>query len=366
MNARSIVPLSTKPDYARCLERIEAWFHQAVLDRPPVRFYKHNAQFDAAEPLDTRRWTTLKDRWFDTDYQLESYEKSIAGKKFYGETFPVFFPNLGPSIYSAFYGGKIDFAEATSWYHPVLTGLDDLSALQKDPFKNVYFRKIEEMTRAAMARGGDRYWVGYTDLHPSLDCMAAWRGVDNLCMDMAMEEENLQTLADLSVRDFQRIFDHFDTMLKAARQPSVTWMNIPCAGKFHIPSCDFSTMISPAHFEQFGLPQIRRELPGMDRCVFHMDGKGVARHLDTILTQPGIQAIQWVQGVGLDWPIRQWIPLIKKIRAAGKSVLVDVPAEELDEFMSQLPREGLFLCIGVKPGEEEVTLKRVERWGKSL
>jgi hypothetical protein len=364
MKSNSIIPLSTKSDYERCMDRIEAWYHQSVLDRPPVRFYKHNAQFEAGEPLDRKRWASFRERWFDTDYQIESFEQSMAGKVFHGETFPVYFPNLGPGVYSAFYAGDIEFDEVTSWYHPVLEDLDDLSVLQNDPFQNLFFRKIEEMTRAALARSGDRFWVGYTDLHPSLDCIAAWRGVDGLCMDMATEPEKLQPLVELSVRDFPRIFDHFDAMLKSARQPSVTWMNIPCAGKFHIPSCDFSTMISNAHFDEFSLPQLRSELHGMDRCVYHLDGKGVARHLDTILAQPEIQAIQWVQGVGTDWPILQWIPLIERIRAAGKSVLVDVPVEELDEFMNRIPREGLFLCIGVKPGEEEKTLKRVERWGK--
>ncbi len=364
MNTRPIVSLSTKPDYAQCMERIEAWFHQAVLDRPPVRFYKHNAQFEAGEPLDQSRWYSLRERWFDTDYQIESFEQSIAGKVFPAETFPVFVPNLGPGVYSAFYAGDIKFDEVTSWYHAVLDNPDDHSVLASDPFQNIFFRKIEEMTRAALARCGDRYWVGYTDFHPSLDCMAAWRGVDGLCMDIAMKEENLQTLLKLSVRDFHRIFDHFDSMLKAAGQPSVTWMNIPCTGKFHIPSCDFSTMISAAHFEEFSFPQLRRELQGMDRCVYHVDGKGVARHLDVILAQPEIQAIQWVQGMGADWPIIQWIPLLKRAIAAGKSVLVDVPMEELDEFISQMPREGVFLCLGVMEGQEAETLKRVQRWGK--
>jgi hypothetical protein len=354
--------LSTKPDCARCSERIEAWFQQAVLDRPPIRFYKHNAQFDAGEPLDRTRWSSLEQRWFDTDYQLDSFEQSIAGKTFHAETFPVFFPNLGPSVYSAFYAGRLQFAEVTSWYEPVLTDLDDLSVLQRDPFENLYFKKLEELTRAALTRCGDCYWVGYTDFHPSLDCIAAWRGIDALCLDIALTPEKLAPLVELSVRDFHRVFDHFDGMLKDAGQPSVTWMNIPCSGKLHIPSCDVAAMISTKHFEQFSLPQLRRELQGMDRVIYHVDGKGVARHLDVILAQPEIQAIQWVQGLGKDWPILQWVPLLKRILAAGKSILVDVPMEELDEFMNQMPREGVFLCLGVEEGQEAAVIQRVLRW----
>jgi hypothetical protein len=359
-----LLELSTKPDVARCLERIEAWFHQAVLDRPPVRFYKHNAQFDAGEPLDRTRWASQEERWFDTEYQIESFEQSLVGKTFHAETFPVFTPNLGPSVYSAFYAGRLKFADVTSWYEPVLTGLDDLSVLQNDPFANHYFKKIEELTRAALDQCDSRYWVGYTDLHPSLDCVAAWLGIDAMCLAMAMQPEKLAPLVELSVRDFHRIFDHFDGILKAAAQPSGTWINIPCSGnKLHIPSCDVSTMISPAHFKRFSLPQLQRELQGMDRAIYHVDGKRVARHLDAILEQPEIQAIQWVQGMGVDWPVLQWLPLLQRVLKAGKSVLVDVPMEELDGFMKQMPREGVFLCLGVREGQELETLKRIERWG---
>jgi hypothetical protein len=237
-----------------------------------------------------------------------------------------------------------------------------MSILDVDPFQSRYFTKIEELTRKALARCGDRYWVGYTDLHPSLDCIAAWRGIDALCLDMAAEPEKLAPLVERSVRDFHRIFNHFDAMLKGAAQPSGTWINIPCAGKLHIPSCDVATMISTAHFKAFSLPQLQREMRGMDRAIYHVDGKGVARHLDVILEQPGIQAIQWVQGLGADWPILQWIPFLKRILKAGKSVLVDVPMEELDDFMSQMPREGVFLCLGVREGDEADALRRVERW----
>ncbi|MBE2212852.1 MAG: hypothetical protein IAE82_03200 [Opitutaceae bacterium] len=358
-----IVPLSTKADYARCMERIEAWFHQAVIDRPPVRFYRHNAQFDAGVPLDRARWASLEERWMDTAYQLEEFERSIAGRTFHAETFPVFMPNLGPNVYSAFYAGRLEFAEVTSWYEPVLSDLDDLSVLQGDPTENHYFKKIEAMTRAALDRCADRYWVGYTDLHPSLDCMAAWRGVESICADMALEPEKLASLAELSVRDFHRIFDHFDAMMKAAGQPSGTWINIPCRGRLHIPSADVATMISPEHFDQFSLPQLRQELVGMDHVIYHVDGKGVARHLDTILAQPEIQAIQWVQGLGQEWPIMQWLPLLRRVLGAGKSVLVDVPIEELDDFMAQMPREGVFLCVGVGEGMEPSVLRRIERWG---
>jgi hypothetical protein len=351
-----------KPDIERCMDRILAWFDQQIIDRPPVRFYRHNAEYEGGTGLDRSRWPTLKERWFDVDYQLDSFERAAGAAGFPGETFPVFWPNLGPNAYAAFYAGTLQFADITSWYEPVLSTLDDLSVLQHDPFHNVYFKKLEELTTAALERSRGRYLVGYTDLHPSLDCIAAWRGTTELCLDLAENPEQLAPLAELSVRDFHRIFDHFDAMLKEWNQPSVTWMGIPSFGKMHIPSCDFASMICTRHFKAFSLPQLRRELAGMHHAVYHVDGKGVARHLDVILSQPEIQAIQWVQGMGEHTPILQWVPLLKRVQGAGKSVIVDLRLAELEDFIGQMRPEGVFLCLGVDPGQERDVLKRLERW----
>ena len=69
-----------------------------------------------------------------------------------------------------------------------------------------------------------------------------------------------------------------------------------------------------------------------------------------------------MQGVGTDWPIMQWTPLIKRVLAAGKSIMVDVPLGELEAFMSAVPPEGVFLCLDVKPDMEEAVLRRVQKW----
>jgi len=359
---RRRVDLAGKPDFDRSMDRVYAWFEGEVVDRPPIRFYKHNVQFEVGERLDTSRWATLEDRWLDVEYQIDAFERSIEGKTFHAETFPVFWPNLGPSVYSAFYAGRLEFAEVTSWYEPVIDDLEDLSALDTDIFENRYFRKLEELTRAALKRCDGRYLVGYSDFHPSLDCVAAWRGVDRLCLDMVAAPGELSPLVELSVRDFHRIFNHFDAMLKTRGQPSITWMGIPSFGKLHIPSCDFASMISTKHFERFSLPQLRLELSGMDHAIYHVDGRGVAQHLDVILAQPEIQAIQWVQGLGRDQPMLQWVPLLRRILAAGKSVVVDVQVGELDEFIGAMPREGVFLCVGVEEGQEPDVIRRVEGW----
>ena len=354
--------MDCKPDAERCLARVEAWFHQAIMDRVPVRFQHHNAQHEREARLDRTRWASLEARWLDVEYQLEAFERSLAGRVFLGETFPLFMPNLGPNVYSAFYAGRLEFADVTSWYEPVITDMEDLSALEANPFASDYFRKLDALSRAAFERGKNRYLVGYPDLHPSLDCAAAWRGISELCLDLATEPEKVQPLLEKSVADFHRIFDHFDTLQKAHGQPSVTWIALPTAGKMHIPSCDVAAMMSPAYFARFSLPLLKRELAGMTHCVYHVDGKGVAQHLDHILALPEIRGIQWVQGLGKDAPIMQWVPLLKRIQQAGTSIVVDLQLTELEPFIAAMKPEGVLLCLGVEPDLQEAVLKRVAKW----
>jgi hypothetical protein len=191
----------------------------------------------------------------------------------------------------------------------------------------------------------------------------AWRGQDALCMDFYDNPQLVEQLSALSQRDFGRIYNHFNAMLKAHHQLSVSWMGIPSFGKMHIPSCDFSALISPKLFEQYCLPIIKKEVALMTHNIFHLDGKDVARHVDHILDIPEIQAIQWVQGVGDDLPIMQWVPFIKKIQQAGKSIVIDLGIHELEPFIEAMEPKGLYLCLASENEEEEIELlKRIERW----
>jgi hypothetical protein len=300
--------------------------------------------------------------WFDVETQVELFVKPIEGRRFHGETFPVYFPNLGPNVYAAFYGAELMFGEITSWSIPVVRDWEDLDKLVLD-WNNIYLKKLEELARYALERCKNKALVGYTDLHPGLDCVAAWRGTQQLCIDMIEAPEQVEQLAELAIADFETLYDHFDGMLKAAGQPSVSWMGIPSFGRMHIPSCDFSTLISPRFFQRFGLPMLKREVETMTHNVFHVDGRGVAKHLETILSEPKVHAIQWVQGVGDDYPIMQWVPFIKDLQARNIPVIVDLGIEELNDFINIIDPKGLFLWVATEIEEEEIEiLKRIEKW----
>ncbi len=353
------VELENMPGFELAMQRVYAWYEGEIVDRPPIRFMAHNAFVDEANT--TYPSDNLKDRWFDTEFQVETYVNSIEGRTFHGETFPVFWPNLGPEVYAAFYGIELVYGEVTSWSKPLVHEWEDMSVLKLD-MQNEYFRKLEDLVRYALERCTGKFLVGYTDLHPGVDCAAAWRDPQQLCIDMLESPEKVKLLVDMAIADFEQVYDHFDAMLKAENQLSVSWMGIPSFGRMHIPSCDFSALISPQLFEEFCLPVLQREVKTMTHNIFHVDGKGVAKHIDMILDVPEVHAIQWVQGVGDDLPIMQWVPFIKKAQARAP-VIVDLSISEVDAFMEEIEPEGVFLWVATESEEEELALlKRIQKW----
>ena len=353
--------LKNKPDFEKSLERIYAWFEGEVLDRAPVRFTAHNADFEQAHRSSGRAWPDLRSRWFDAEYQVDYYRASIEGQTFLGETFPVFWPNLGPEVFAAFYGAELIFGEVTSWSRPLIRDWDQMDGLRLG-MNCEFFTKLEELTAAALDKADGWFLTGYTDLHGGVDIAAAWRDPQQFCIDLITEPEQCRRLIGLAARDFQKVYDHFDAVLKAHGQLSVTWMGIPSCGKLHIPSCDFASMISPSMYREFCHPLLVEEVKPMTHNIYHLDGKGVARHLDLILSVPEIHAIQWVQGMGLDQPIMQWLPLLRRIRGAGKSLVIDLQLAELEPFMEAMRPEGILLCIAADSSLQPDILRRLERW----
>ncbi len=63
------------------------------------------------------------------ELQVDLFLQSIEGRRFHAETFPVYFPNLGPDVYAAFYGAQLVFGEVTSWSVPLVRDWDQVDDL---------------------------------------------------------------------------------------------------------------------------------------------------------------------------------------------------------------------------------------------
>lgn len=352
--------LKHKPDLDECLARVDAWYEHNIVDRPPVRFHHHNIEYERHRTVQGP-WKCERDRWLDVEFQVRAFIESLDKSAFLGETFPVFWPNLSAVVYNLFLGQEADFDEVTAWTHPCIQDLDDLPEL-KVHWNNLYFQTVEKMTHHALERADGMFMVGYTDMYAGIDCTMGLRGTEQMCLDMVEKPAQLLRLIDTAFAEYANVYKHYDKILKSNGQHSVTWMNLPSNQTFNVLACDFAVNISPRHFDEYCMPVLRKEAELFVHNVFHMDGPGVAKNIDSILTLPNLKAVQWAQGCGRNQPIRQWIPLIRKIQKAGKSVIVDIQLDELGEVMQSLDPAGIMLWIPAAPNDQQAILDAVKGW----
>jgi len=354
-----------KPDFEEVLDRYEAWWDCRILDRPLVSIHFGKDE-DRRVPAPRKDHATVRDRWMDTEYVVECKIAHFTNTVFYADALPTTIPNLGPEVFSAFYGCPLHFGDSTSWSEPVLNSWEpgEVEKLRLDT-ESFYFRKILEMTDALLDAGRGRFIVGYTDLHVGGDAIAAFRDPQQLCIDMLEHPAEIKALCERITDDFLRVYEIYHEKLAAAGMPSTTWLGATCRGRYHVPSNDFSCMISDEMFEEIFLPGIIRECDHMDRSIYHLDGPGALRFLDRLLEVPSIHAIQWVPGAGQDhWT--NWVDVYRRIQAAGKAFCLGVGADELKDFFEVLRPEGAWLTVrGIKDRDAaDAALKAIARWGR--
>jgi hypothetical protein len=259
-------------------------------------------------------------------------------------------------------GGELEFGEVTSWIAPFVSGPEDIDQVVLDR-QNVYYRKLVELMEYALDRCDHQFMVGYTDMHPGLDCVDAIYGTTKLCLGVYDEPEFISRLVARVYDPFIELMDEFHSRLRRKHQLSVSWLNVPSYDTMHIPSCDLGTMISQEAFNELALPSIEKEVKQFRHNVFHVDGPGVARHIDALLELPEIHGFQWVQGVGNDRPIAKSLDFVRKIQESGRGVIVDIQPSELQLVMDELRPQGIYLFIneGDEATQRDI-LKKLQTW----
>jgi hypothetical protein len=351
-----------KPDYEKTRERIDALWERELIDRPVVMFALLKPPEEWV-PWPESRHATSEARWTDAQYQAELALAAAQNHEFLGDTLPVAYPNLGPEIFSALYGCPIHFGDyGTSWSDPILHDWGEADQIQLD-WNSPWLAKLHEMTDALLEAGRSKFIVGMTDWHPGGDCLAAFRDPQNLALDMLEHQGEIVKMLARVEADYFRVYDTFYEKLRAAGQPISTWTPLVHNGKYYVPSNDFSIMISTRMFEEVFLPGIVNECRFYDRSIYHLDGPGALRHLDSLLAIPELHAIQWVFGAGNEG-FHRWVDVYRRIQAAGKGIQVNCTYDELDMIIETLDPRGVYLAMSEVPDREAALdmLRKLEKW----
>ncbi|MCJ7822697.1 MAG: hypothetical protein MUQ26_06430, partial [Armatimonadetes bacterium] len=280
-----------------------------------------------------------------------------------GDALPRVSPDLGPDLFSAFFGCELEFDDETSWSRPNLL---EWSAVDQVRFgtENAYWQTIVEVTELLLEVGRGSFYTAFPDLHAGADAIAAFRDPMQLNLDLHDNPEAVASLLDYVTRTYLDVYDFLYQKLTNARQAISTWANQVSARRWFIPQCDFSCMVSPKMFQDFFVPDLVRELRHYEVSIYHLDGPGALKHLDTLLEIPELTAIQWVYGAG-NGRCSDWLPVYRRIQGAGKGLeLRHLEMDELDLVMEHLRPEGVWIGMAGVPDREAAAtvLRKVDRW----
>jgi len=334
--------IELKNDWDEATERYKAWWEGEIIDRVAIQVTAPRVGYQRKHipaPSD------LEQRWLDTDYRIAAAEEGMRATFYGGEAFPQFYPNLGPDVFAGYLGCDIIFSHGTSWAQPLAVPEgEDFPEIKFDP-ENRWWKKILEMTQAAVDSSNGRYFVGLTDLHGGGDALAAIRGQQALCYDLVDRPQKVKKAMEFLEDFWFLVYDAAHQITLQNMQGSSTWLSVWSPGKYYAVSCDFAALISPEMFNDFFLPEVIAEIEWLDRSLFHLDGPDAIPHLDALLNIPKLGGIQWVPGAGAP-SVRQWIPLLKKIQAAGKLLHLSVGVDEIEPLLEELSPKGVMFSTG--------------------
>ncbi len=339
----------TEQDWERVERDWTAWW-AGELDRPLVMIESLEPPSDVILP-EAPSFTSNLPLEMPADEVIDRYQAHLEAKRFYGDAFPKWWPNFGPGIVAGFLGARVHPVPETVWFDPAeQVSISDLH-LAYDP-DNVWWRRVQELTRLAVERWGSNVAVAHTDLGGNLDILASLRTTQQLLLDLYDAPDEVARLVGEITRLWIRYYDELYEIIRAAGRGTTPWAAIWSPGRCYMLQCDFSYMISPEMFERFVLPDLAACCDTLDHGFYHLDGEGEIPHLDMLLSLERLRGVQWIPGDGAP-PPEKWLPLLKRIRDGGKLCQLYVSPQGARTIVRELGGQGFALAIQQQMSQAE-------------
>lgn len=235
--------------------------------------------------------------------------------------------------------------------------LEDIAEITVNP-ENALMQRSLELTKAVQEYFDGQMAVGFPDFGGVYDIVSSIRDANDLLLELHEDEEGVMNAAWNIHEQFKKIYREFENVIDISKIPGFTcWATMLSQKPYFVLQNDFSAMISAEMFDDFYLPILKKECQFIPRTIYHLDGPGAVRHLDSILTVEELDGVQWINGAGAPG-LDQWPDIYRKIKAAGKLCQVFINGSEelryIDDIVDILgTTEGLcFICTG-KENEKE-------------
>ena len=345
-NELTSLRLKYKPDLDLTKKYWGAFWNREIIDRPCIAVIapkdktrqKEKPPYMAGSNGQYEKPLKMFDEWADSTY-------------FGGEAIPFFDISFGTDQFSAFLGAELKMAKnrRTSWAKPFVTDWKTADIELKED--NSTWEKMLEYMRFAAEFSKEKFLLTMMDFHSNMDCLAAIRGPQNLCLDIIDCPDEVERAMKKVNAIYESIYEGIYEAGNMKQCGTIGWLPYYCEGKFAVMECDFICMVSPEHACRFVIPALIKEASFLDHSIYHYDGVGALPHLDNILAIHEIDGIQWVPGAGQP-PLIEWMDLLKKIQKAGKGVYIGCSAAEVKVFHRELRPEGVLYSVETSSKQE--------------
>ncbi|MFW6371946.1 MAG: hypothetical protein ACOC10_12155 [Bacteroidota bacterium] len=277
------------------------------------------------------------------NHQLEIFRH----KYFAGETLPILTTAIGPGIGSAFLGSIVDLRgiDEPTWFHENINDLENYQV--KFDEWNIWWN-IQKLIVECSAKAAREHGILSeipVDIFHGIDTLMLLRGSEKLATDLIIYPDKIKSVN----AEILKLWKYWVTELLKIQEPyfegnSTAWLNLWGPGKTFCLQSDYMTMISTEMYEEFILEDVKFMCNQLDHVMFHFDGPDeVVRHLDFLLQIPNLHGIQWNPETNCE-NIRH-LPTLKKIQEAGKCLILNIAANEIETLVKELSPRGLLLNV---------------------
>jgi hypothetical protein len=336
------------------------------LDRPVFQCSLHGLDPERTEPnIPAHGFTSFYDESVTAEKIVDRWDYDLSQCKYIADGFPTVRPVFGPGVMAAFIGAELINGEGTAWFKPrSVQEITDIEFEYVDGSK--WQRRIQDILQAAADRWQGQVLVGMTDLCAAVDVLSTFRPSEGLLLDLYDYPEDVKRLTWQLHDLYWRYFEELDGVVRSVNPGYTDWTPIYSEAPYCMLQCDFSYMIGPDMFDEFVKPELEAMSRKMTNSFYHLDGPGELPHLDSLLSMPDLDGIQWIPGAGQP-DVENWPDVFRRIRSAGKLVQVFTSQkygwEIIDVLADQIgSAEGICVIGGGSRDDEDRLLGIFERY----
>lgn len=353
---------SLKENEGEARERLRAFWAGSSLGRPALHVTARRAGYKPPAWPGPALDLMAQDRtpaWF-----AHCAEIQLCGTRFMAEAMPHPQLKFGSHliVVALLAGAEYRYESNSAWIKPV----DDLwnrTLPRFDPAHPVV-ELLDRHLRAVGEVTGRRGFVNPLVMLDGLTTLSQLRTPARLCTDVLDSPERVQEWSAALTGLYLAAYEHFYRLVEGLGYgESCSWLEAMAEGRMEAVQCDFAVMLSPAMFERFVLPDLRRLTEYLDFSLYHLDGSCQLRFLDLLRTLPRLHGIQWNPEPRAGRPA-QWLEAFRDIRRRGFCLHVWVQnAEEAVCLTRALGPDGLLLSLPRfdSEAEAEAAIERIAR-----